>query len=464
MPICASSLPGKAGDIAVMEDRQYLFDIYKAALAAVDPCAAVLKAVSVADGQLRAGGACYRLGDFERIVVVGAGKATARMALAIESLLGNKISAGLIVVKEGHKEALNFIEQVESAHPVPAAAGVAATLRILELARAANDKTLLFCLLSGGASALLVAPAGGLTLRDKQETTRLLLNAGASISELNSVRKHLSAVKGGRLAQAAYPAQILALVLSDVIGDPLEVIASGPVAPDPTTFAAAMAVIKKVGLPEKIPPRVLDYLQRGINGKKEETVKDNAPCFARTRHVIVGSLQQAIYAAQEKITRAGFAARVVSAALQGEARNAAQLLAREVREELARMNSNETRFLLCGGETTVTVRGTGSGGRNQELALAFALEVAGMEGVMLLSAATDGTDGPTDAAGASVDGDTLDLARSRGIDPLSYLDNNDSYTFFQRLDALAGTHSHFKSGPTGTNVMDMQIVRVKISG
>lgn len=439
-------------------DSQNLVDIFNAALAAVDPYNAVLKAIKVEHNQLHIAGAKYNLETFDRIIVVGAGKATARMALAIESLLVSKIDAGLIVVKDGHTEPLSIIEQVESSHPVPGEAGVVATVRILEMAHAADEKTLFICLISGGASALLVAPVDGITLHDKQEATKLLLNAGASIAELNAVRKHLSMVKGGRLAQAAWPAQVVTLILSDVIGDQLAVIASGPTAPDDSTFADAWAVIAKYGLQEKIPPRVADHLQRGIAGKVAETVKENDRCLDKTRNVIIASIHQAMAAAQEKSAQLGLGTRMISETLQGEAREAARFLAQAARAELAAMKPDERRCLLCGGETTVTVRGTGKGGRNQEFALAFALEIEGCQGVTLQSAGTDGTDGPTDAAGAMVDGRTASWARSLGIDPLSHLDNNDSYAFFQQFDAATGAHSHFKTGATGTNVMDIQIV------
>jgi hydroxypyruvate reductase len=435
-----------------------LADIFNAALAAVDPYSAMLKAVKVDGDQLHIAGAKYDLAMFDRIIVVGAGKATARMALAIESLLGEKINSGLIVVKDGHTAPLSIIEQVESSHPVPGEAGVAGTKRILEMARAADEKTLFICLISGGASALLVAPAYGLTLQDKQETTRLLLNAGASITELNAVRKHLSMVKGGQLAQAAYPAQVVTLILSDVIGDPLDVIASGPTAPDDSTFADAWVVITKYGLQKKLPPGVADYLQRGIAGQVAETVKGHDPCLDKTHNIIIASIHQAMTAAQEKSAQVGFVTKTISETLQGEAREAARFLAQAARAELAAMKQNERRCLLSGGETTVTVRGTGKGGRNQEFALAFALEIEGCQGVTLLSAGTDGTDGPTDAAGAMVDGRTAAWARSLGIDPLSHLDNNDSYAFFQQFDAATGAYSHFKTGATGTNVMDIQIV------
>ncbi|MDD5057342.1 MAG: HAD-IIB family hydrolase [Sideroxydans sp.] len=454
-------LPGPAGwNETVLEllTQQNLLDIFRAALAAVDPFNALLRAVQVENNHLRVSAQVYDLATFERIVVVGAGKATARMALAVETLLGAKISAGLIVVKQGHTLPLAVIEQVEAAHPVPDQAGIDGAQRVLQLVRAADAKTLVICLLSGGASALLVAPVEGITLQDKQQATRQLLNAGAPITELNAVRKHLSQVKGGRLAQAAYPAQLLTLILSDVIGDPLDVIASGPTAPDDSTYAEACAVIEKYGLQQTMPPRVMEYLRQGCAGQLAETVKVGDPCLGNTRNVIIAGLRQALEAAQRQAQQLGFATKIISATLQGEAREAAHFLARAARDELATMQPGERRCLLCGGETTVTVRGNGLGGRNQELALAFALEIEGLAGVSLLSAGTDGSDGPNDAAGALVDGGTAARARELGVDPLRYLDEYDSYHFFQRFDAAAGTHCHLKTGPTGTNVTDVQIV------
>jgi len=471
-----SQLPGPAGwnetvlqllaqqtdeNCSLRHDQKDLADIFNAALAAVDPYNAVLKAARVEHGRLHVAGVQYDLAAYHRIIVVGAGKATARMALAVESLLGNRIAAGLIIVKEEHTAPLTIIAQVEASHPVPNEAGVAGAKRILDMVRAADEKTLVICLLSGGASALLVAPVEGVTLHDKQEATRMLLNAGASIFELNAVRKHLSSVKGGRLAQAAWPAQLVTLILSDVIGDPLDVIASGPTSPDNSTFAEAWAVIEKFGLQEKLPPRVADYLQRGISGQVPETVKENDPCLVNTHNEIVAGIRQALAAAEQRSAQLGFQSRTVSDTLQGEAGDAARFLAQAARAELACMQANERHSLLCGGETTVTVRGTGKGGRNQEFALVFGLEIEGCQGVSLLSAGTDGTDGPTDAAGAIVDGNTSSRARSLGIDPLRYLANNDSYAFFQQLDSMSGAHSHFKTGPTGTNVMDIQIVLLK---
>ncbi len=453
------AMPANAGN-----ETGTLIDIFNAAIAAVDPYRAVLKFAKIKDGCLHVSGTVYELAAFERIIVIGAGKATARMALAIEELLGERISAGLIVVKDGHTAPLAIIGQVEAAHPVPNEAGQTVTRRILEMVRAAEGKTLIICLLSGGASALLVAPVDGVTLQDKQEVTGLLLKAGASIDELNAVRKHLSAVKGGRLAQAAYPAQVVTLLLSDVIGDRLDVIASGPTAPDGSTFADARSVIEKYGLEGKMPLRVVDHLEKGTGGQVPETMKPGDRCLGKTRNVIVGAIGLALDAAAERSRQLGFAANIISAELQGEARAAARFLAQTARAVLADLQAGERCCLLCGGETTVTVSGTGKGGRNQELALAFALEIEGLEGVSMLSAGTDGNDGPTDAAGALVDGQTAARARGLGIDPLRYLENNDSYMFFRQYDVRSGGQSHFITGPTGTNVMDMQLLLLEKRG
>jgi glycerate 2-kinase len=435
-----------------------LIDIFHAALAAVDPYHAVIRAITVERNCLHAAGAAYELDAVNRVLVVGAGKATARMALALEDALGNHITAGLIVVKEGHTAPLKIIKQVEASHPVPNEAGVEGTKRIIDLVRDADEKTLVLCLLSGGASALFVAPMNGLTLQDKQEVTSALLKAGASIGELNAVRKHLSAVKGGRFAKAACPAQVVTMVLSDVIGDRLDVIASGPTSRDSSTFNDALAVIEKYRLKDTMPARVLSFLQRGIEGLEPETVKSGDACLHKTRNVIIGGIGQALAAAKEKARQLGFAPEIITEELQGEARDAALFLAQTAIRATDALRPGELRCLLAGGETTVTVKGKGKGGRNQELALAFALETEGLEGVSLLSAGTDGTDGPTGAAGAIVDGNTVSRARVLGIDPVRYLDYNDSYSFFKQFDDLSGDRSHVITGPTGTNVMDLQII------
>lgn len=430
--------------------------IFEAGLAAVDPYPAVARALRLEGEILHAASVRYQLEDYDRILVVGAGKATARMALALENLLGERISAGLIVVKYGHGGSLRYIEQVEAAHPVPDAAGVAASQRILAMTHAADARTLVIALFSGGASALLVAPATGLTLKDKQECTRLLLEAGADIRELNTVRKHLSAIKGGRLALATFPSNLLTLILSDVIGDPLEVIASGPTAADDTTYEDALGVIARYNLQARVPSAVLKHLQAGCDKLIAETVKQDAPCWFKTHNVVVANLQLALQAALEKAKQLGYTSRIVSASIQGEARIVALGLAELAQAELQQMQAGERRCLLSGGETTVTVNGKGLGGRNQELALAFAIKIDGLSGVSLLSAGTDGTDGPNDAAGAIVDGETL--CRAESLDARRFLADNDSYHYFELADALSGGGSHLKTGATGTNVMDMQIL------
>ena len=438
-----------------------LLEIFNAALAAVDPYHAVIRALRTEGSALHAGGNVYDLAAFDRCIVVGAGKATARMAEAVEAVLDNDVTEGYIVVKYGHRGTLRTIGQAEAGHPIPDEAGVQGTELILELVRNADEKTLVIFLLSGGGSSLLVAPQPGITLEDKQKTTDLLLKAGASIDELNTVRKHLSAVKGGRLARMAHPAHVVTLVLSDVIGDRLDVIASGPTSPDSTTFGDAARVVEKYGLRPSLPPRVAAFIERGASGQEPETAKSGEACFLKCRYVIVGGIAQALAAAREKASALGFIPDVITAELQGEARDAARMLARTALRIRDGLRPGERRCLLFGGETTVTVLGKGKGGRNQELALSFAQEIAGMPGITLLSAGTDGTDGPTDAAGAVVDAYTVQTARRCGIHPETYLEHNDAYTFFHKIDSLGNPKHHVHTGPTGTNVMDIQIILVE---
>lgn len=439
-------------------NRQPLIDIFKAALSAADPYRAVLKAVTFSKGTMIIGGNAYHIDAFDRIIAVGAGKGTALMAKAVETILGGALQDGIIIVKYGHTSALKKIRRIEASHPLPDEAGVQGTEKIIAMLESADEKTLVLCLLSGGGSALLVSPVDDITLAEKRRITDLLLKSGATIDELNTVRKHLSKVKGGRLARIAHPATVISLVLSDVIGDRLDVIASGPTVPDGTTFADALRVIEKYGLRERIPARIAAFFDAGLAGGNPETPKAGDPCFTRTTNVIVGSLTRSLYAAREAALDMGLDADVVTSELQGEARDAARRLAEVAIAAKKSLKGGRPKCLLSGGETTVTVRGTGSGGRNQELALAFALAIEGTDGLTMLSAGTDGTDGPTDAAGAVVDGTTASKARTHGIDPEASLDNNDSYTFFQRLDALTGEEHHLRTGPTGTNVMDVQII------
>jgi len=404
---------------------------------------------------LAAGRQRYRIETIDKIFVLGAGKASAVMAAAVERALGRRVTGGLINVKYGHTAPLKRIELNECGHPVPDAAGVAGARRIMEIARGAGENDLVICLISGGASALLPAPAPPITLEEKQQVTRLLLACGATIHEINAVRKHISEVKGGQLARLAYPARVLSLLLSDVIGDPLDVIGSGPTAPDASTFADALAVLHKYGLRERVPAAVRERLERGAAGEIPETPKADDPVFRRTQNLIVGSNRSAVDAAA-KIARAlGFRPLVLSTMIEGETREVARVHAAIVREILASGRpARPPVCLISGGETTVTLRGNGLGGRNQEFVLAAAIELAGMPHVVVLSGGTDGTDGPTDAAGAVADGATLARAERIGLDARKMLAENDSYHFFEPLGDL------IKTGPTNTNVMDLRLLLV----
>ncbi|MDO8446037.1 MAG: glycerate kinase [Deltaproteobacteria bacterium] len=437
--------------------RERLLNIFNSALFAADPYNAVKKTIKITDNRLKVNDSVYDLKDFNRVIVIGAGKGTALMAQAVEETIGDRLDEGIIIVKYGHTWPLQKIKQIEAGHPIPDEAGVKGTEEIVRLLEKADEKTLVICLLSGGGSALLVSPADGITLKDKQVATDLLLKSGATIDELNVVRKHLSKVKGGRLAQTAFQSTILTLALSDVIGDRLDVIASGPTVADGTTFLDAVNVIQKYDLVKKVPERVIHLLLKGTVGKLQETPKKGDLCFKNKEAIIVGSLKQALNAARSEANKSGFDTEVVTDKLQGEARDAAKYLAEIALLVKKSHKGIRPRCLLSGGETVVTVKGDGLGGRNQELALAFALEIEGTDGITMLSAGTDGTDGPTDAAGAVVDGETAAFARKLGVDPDKYLENNDSYNFFKKIDQ----GHHLITGPTGTNVMDVQIIMVE---
>ena len=421
--------------------RRQAIGIFQAALKGADPYQAVLRQVRLDGGALTAGRQRYRLKDFRNIYVIGAGKASARMARAIERLLGARITGGEVNVKDGHGAKLRRIHINECGHPVPDARGVAGARRIAKIAKQANQDDLIIFLLSGGASALLPLPAPGITLAEKQKITRLLLRSGANIHELNCVRKHISGIKGGQLARLAYPATLLTLTLSDVIGNDLDVIGSGPSVPDRSTSVNARAILEKYGLPNQL--------------HLEETPKPGDKTFDKTHNIIVGSNALAVDAAAAEARRLGFHTLVLSTFVEGEAREVARVYAAIAKE--IRSSQRPVRTPACivsGGETTVTVRGTGLGGRNQEFALAAAIDIAGSNDTVILSAGTDGTDGPTDAAGAITDGTTLARSQTCGLNAAAFLANNDSYHFFQITGDL------MKTGPTGTNVADVQVILV----
>ena len=430
--------------------REDLIGMYRAALAAVDPEAAVHRHVQRRGDRLSVSDRVLDLNAFERVFLLGAGKGTAPMAKALEDILGERLSEGVVVVKYGHGLPLKRVQVLEAAHPVPDAAGVRGTEQMLELAHRAGSKDLVIAAFSGGGSALTPAPVPPLTLEHKQRTTALLLAAGATIQEMNAVRKHLSRFKGGGLARAAAPASVVTLLLSDVVGDPLDVIASGPTAPDPSTYEQCMDVIRRYGLDDKIPEEVLGVLREGIEGRRSETPKPDDPVFEKVFHVVVANNMAALGAAQEEATRRGYRTLVLTSRLEGEAREVAKVIVALAKEVASSGKPVEPpACLLFGGETTVTLGNSfGRGGRNQELALACALALDGWPSITVLSAGTDGTDGPTDAAGAFADGQTVRRAARMGMDARAFLDRHDAYAFFKALGDLVIT------GPTRTNVMD----------
>jgi glycerate 2-kinase len=443
------------------DPRQVAWQLIRATLEAVDPAAAVknyfdsqpdlVSRIKATPG---------------RLMVVGAGKAGAPMAEAIEKIFGDQITAGRIIVKYGYVSEKSKIENhargaqakskihiVEAGHPIPDEAGLHATQEIVSLLRKTEPNDTIICLISGGGSALLTLPAEPLTLNDLQDTTTVLLAAGATINQINTLRKHLSAVKGGRLAQIAAPANVYALILSDVVGDPLEVIASGPTVPDPTTFADAWAIVEQFQLQDTLPAAVVRRLRAGLVAEVSDTPKPGDLIFERVHNIIVGSNRLAAQAAVNAAQQAGFEARLLTTFLEGEAREVGKVIA-ALAKGLARGEGPVLRpgCLVLGGETTVTLRGSGRGGRNQEMALAAALALAGWSNLLITCLGTDGSDGPTDAAGAFADGQTVGRAQAIGLAPIEYLQRNDTYNFFAALDDLILT------GPTNTNVNDLTFI------
>lgn len=419
--------------------------VIRAALAAVDPRAAVSQAAVTPS-------AGAWLEGCERVRVVGVGKASQAMALGLLDALGERVVDGIIITK--HVDPASGLPQrvrvLVGGHPLPSAQSVAGAREVTAYLAGSRPGDLVFCLISGGGSALMSLPVEGVSLEDLQSLTRLLLGCGADITEINTLRKHLDRVKGGGLARLAAPARVVALVLSDVIGSPLEVIASGPTVADPTTFASALAILDKYHIRAQAPAAIRDVLERGMRGDLPETVKPGSPILDRVTTLVIGSNVQAAEAGLAEARAAGFHAHLLMTDLAGEAAQAGERLAAALRQVAAEGQPiPRPACLAAGGETTVTLRGSGMGGRNQELALAAVPALSGLPDVALLTLGTDGEDGPTDAAGALVTGETLARARAAGLDPAVFLANNDSYHFFQALGDLVIT------GPTGTNVNDL---------
>lgn len=426
--------------------------LLQAGLQAADPVLAMKKAMAVHGNMLRVGRRQYNLKKFDRIVCVGAGKASGKMAMALEQQLGPRLSGGLVAVKDRSGCRTKTIQLVETSHPVPDTRSVHAAKRILSVAHSLTQKDLLIVLISGGASSLLATPAPDLTLTNKKHTTNLLLRCGATIQEINTVRKHLSGIKGGRLASAT-SAHIVTLLLSDVLGDDLSTIGSGPTAPDPTTFENARDILKKYRLWSKVSPAVRSHLGKGIKGLIADNPKPQASEVKRVHHAIIGNNHLTADAMRKQAKLEGLHPMLQTTTLEGEAHKIGNMIG-----TIAKTIQNSGKpvqrpgCIIWGGEPTVTVRGKGKGGRAQELLLSAAMKIAGLPNVYVVGFGTDGNDGPTDKAGAIVDGLTIDRAKKKSIDPLQKLHQNDSHGVFKRV----GGHIH--TGATGTNVNDVYVL------
>ncbi len=440
-----------------MDSKTIAEQIFLAGIESVLPDAMIRRAVYISDTTLHISGMALPLDTIDHVYVIGAGKAVATMAKEIESILGDRITMGHVVVKYGHTCELEYIKISEAGHPVPDVNGYMATQKIAEIAKVANNNDLVICLISGGGSALLTDfPEGG-TINDIIFTNNLLLKSGADIKEMNAVRKHLSKVKGGQLANAAYPATLVSLVLSDVIGDSLDAIASGPTVPDTTTFEDAMHVLEKYNLLTKIPEFHLDYLEKGVEGIYPETPKHGDPVFAKTYNIIIGSNKIALEAAYKKAVDFGLYAVIVTSDMYGNTIQVAGMLVETAVQFQNDPTIEKPCCLLFGGETTLQVTGSGVGGRNQHMALYSALLLQDKKGITFLSAGTDGNDGPTSAAGAVVDTKTREEALLKGLDIQTFLNDFDSFHFFEK------TGGHIITGPTLTNVMDLVIIIIEES-
>ncbi len=447
-------------NVTLKEDkrgREITLDLIESAVTAVDPKNAIKEHVKFKDETLLVDEMKFDTKSIDRVFVVGGGKASGTMAEALEEILRDKISGGEVnILKRTRAEhKVSYINLNEADHPVPSTDGQKGVKKILDLVSQTSPNTLVICLISGGGSALMPYPAGEISLDEKQEITKELLKSGATINEINAIRKHISSFKGGQLAKHAVEsgATLISLILSDVVGDPLDVIASGPTAPDSTTFRDAINVLQHYGIWERTAKSIQIQLKNGSDGKIPETPKADDPIFERVHNIIIGSNFTACKAAQKKAEEMGLNSLILTSSLEGEARHIGTISAAIAKE----IHSHgypipKPCVVIAGGETTVTVTGKGKGGRNQEVVLGASLKIPELTGTVISSIGTDGIDGPTDAAGAIVDSTTLSRAKELGLEPLKYLDNNDSYHFFQNLGDLVIT------GPTGTNVMDILII------
>lgn len=437
-----------------MNYRTIAEEIFLAGVKSVMPQNLIKRQMSLDGDSLITGGRKFDLTSINNIYVIGAGKASAKMGAEVEQILGERITSGHIIVKYGFSVDLKYISVTEAGHPTPDLNGFKATSEILKLALRAGPEDLVICLLSGGGSSLLADTPDGCTQEDILVLNDLLVNSGASISEINAVRKHISKLKGGQLARSVYPATLINLILSDVPGDPFDVIASGPTVPDPTTFKLAIGVLSKFGLTGKVSPRIIKFLEEGTLGIHQETPKEGDVIFEKTYNILAGSNKMALEAARNKAIESGINALIIDDQLQGDVKDVSEYLVRDSLKYKAGIDEPKPVCLLFGGETTVKMTGKGKGGRNQHLALSAAILLQDYPGVTILSSGTDGNDGPTDAAGAVVDSDTVSQAVSKKISPEKYLKAFDSYNFFKKVGG------HIITGPTMTNVMDVIVVLV----
>jgi glycerate-2-kinase len=437
--------------------REIVLDVIEKALEAVNPERIIRSRIVLTDDILKVNEKAFDLSAFNRIYVVGGGKASGPMAEALEGILGERIEDGLVVVPRGTagRYEAKRIKYHEASHPIPDETSVDGARKMLNLASHAEENDLVICLISGGGSSLMALPREGVTLSDKQRVTDLLLKSGATIDEINTVRKHISHFKGGQLARRVYPATLLSLLLSDVTGDPLDVIASGPAVPDSTTFNEAMHVLRRYNLWAEIPKPIRRVLSDGTKRLIHETPKKGDPAFKRAHNIVVGNNRLACEAAVDELKRSGLNTLFLTSFMEGEARVVGSMLAALAREIETSGNPLAPPIgIVAGGETTVTVAGNGIGGRNQEICLGAALKMGGLDRTVVASVSTDGVDGPTDAAGAIVDGRTIPRSRELGLDAREYLLNNDSHSFFSEIGDLVHT------GTTGTNVNDISILVV----
>lgn len=437
-----------------MDRRQIAEQIFLAGVESVLPDKLITRTMSVTGDSLQIDKLKISLGKTKSIYVIGAGKASAIMALEVEKILGDRITEGHIIVKYGHSAELKLIKITEAGHPFPDANGFSATKSILEIARKAKADDIVICLLSGGGSSLLCDCPEELTPDDLILVNKLLVNCGAGIKEINAVRKHLSKVKGGQLAAAVYPATLVSLILSDVIGDHPDVIASGPTAPDPTTFIDAIEVLEKFNVKQSLPARVIDFLYSGAMLKRPETPKPGDKIFDKTWNILIGTNRIALESSRLKAQEQNINAVVIVDEVQGDVVSVSEYLVDMALQFKNDRHEVKPVCILLGGETTVRMTGKGAGGRNQHLALLCAKHLEDKPGITILCAGTDGNDGPTKAAGAVVDSDTISYALSRKVDPDRYLKDFNSYGFFNK------TSGHIITGPTRTNVMDIVVILV----